>query len=172
MEIQKLTENSIKIKGKNASIVVDPSGKTEAEIIIATQPDSLLTLDKVEGQRLIISGPGEYEAGGISVTGKQLKSAMPAGRQGFMYQITEGSKIMLVSSDNISSVPDDEEFDALIVKVISDFKSDLLGPITRKCTVFYGSLNLASIKAENLENASKINLRKTQEVLGKTFLLS
>lgn len=165
MEIQKISTSCIKIKGKNASVVVDPSGKTDAEIIISTQPLDSLSIDKVEGHRLIISGPGEYEAGGISVTGKQQKS-------GFMYQIIESVKIMLVSSDNISAVADDEEFDALIVKVVSGFKDDLLGPITRKCTVLYGDLNLAVVKTEGVENATKINLRKAQEISGKTFLLT
>lgn len=171
MEIQKLSPTSIKIKGKAASIAVDPESKTDAEIIIATRPLESLALDKAENQRLIVSGPGEYEAGGISIAGKQQKSAMPAGRQGFIYQIFEGVKIMLVSSDNISQVPDDEEFDCLIIKVVTDFKDDTLGPISRKCTVLYGNLSLATIKSENSQDIQKINLKKTQEILGKTFLL-
>lgn len=165
MEIQKLSSSSIKIKGKNASIVVDPQVKTEAEIIIATQPLELLETEKVEGQRLTIFGPGEYEAGGISIAGKQEKN-------GFMYQILEGVKIMLVSSDNISQLPDDEEYDSLIIKVVSDFKDDSLGPISRKCTVLYGDLSLASIKSSDVQDASKINLKKTQEITGKVFLLN
>jgi hypothetical protein len=163
MEIQKLSPSSIRIKGSGASVVVDPTGKADAEIVIATLPLENVMLDKVVGKRLTISGPGEYEVGGVAVSGKQT-------REGIIYQITESSKILLSDSKNIPQIPDDEEYDCLVVKVTSSFKEDTLGPISRKCTVLYGDLNLADIKSENAEEPLKINLRKTQEVSGKTFL--
>ncbi len=163
MEISKLSDATIKIKGKNAAVVFDPTVKTDAEIVIATQPRESLAIDKVTDNRLIISGPGEYEVGGISVTGKEVKS-------GVMYQILEGSKILFVLSTDIESVPDDEEYDCLIVKIVGEFKEDALGPINSKCVVLYGDLSLATIKSENQEKATKINIKKTAEVQGKTFL--
>lgn len=164
MEISKLSESSIKLKGKNASVVVDPVGKVDAEIVIATQSVDSLSLDKVNGVRLIISGPGEYEVGGVSITGKQVAG-------GVMYHILEQSKIILVPSANVSSVPDDEEYDCVIVKVIGEFKDDTLGPINAKCVVLYGDTALATIKSENQEKATKVNIKKTAEVQGKTFIL-
>lgn len=163
MEITKLHESTIRIKGKNASVVIDPLVKCEAEVVIATQPVENLSLDKVSNMRLIISGPGEYEVGGISITGKDTKTGM-------MYQIHEQSKIIFVTSQEIASVPDDEEYDCLIVKVISEFKDDSLGPINAKCVILYGDVALATIKSENQEKISKVNIKKTAEISGKTFI--
>lgn len=165
MEISKLADASIKIKGKNASVVIDPASKVEAQIVIATVSQETLLLDKVEGVRLIISGPGEYEAGGIAVTGKKVKGEV-------FYQILEGSKIAFTTSSGISLIPDDEEYDCLIIKVTSQFTEDTLGSINRKCTVLYGDLNVATLKSENIEKAQKVNLKKTAEITGKIFLLS
>lgn len=163
MEISKISSSTIKIKGKNASLVIDPTSKVDAEIVITTIPAENLALDKVGGIRLIISGPGEYEVGGVSVTGKDVKT-------GVIYQILEGSKILFVLSSEISAVPDDEEYDCLIVKIVGEFKEDALGPINTKCVVLYGDLALATGKSENQENATKISLKKTAEISGKTFL--
>lgn len=164
MEISKISDSSLKIKGKNAAVVIDPTAKVDAEIVIAVQPLENLALDKVGNNRLIISGPGEYEAGGISVTGKDVGT-------GIMFQILENSKLLLVTSAEISSVPDDVEYDCLIVKIISEFKDDLLGPIHAKCVVLYGDLALATTtQSENVEKATKINTKKTAEIQGKTFI--
>ncbi|MBP6913354.1 MAG: hypothetical protein KBC00_01965 [Candidatus Levybacteria bacterium] len=165
MEISKLSDITIKIKGKNASIVLDPTVKVDAEIILATQSQDSLSIDKVSGTRLIVSGPGEYEVGGISITSKEVK-------EGILYYIYEQSRIAIATSASVVSIPDDEEFDCVIVKVIGEFKDDVLGPINSKCIVVYGDLALATIKSDNQETTAKINIKKTAEILGKTFILS
>lgn len=165
MEISKIGESSIKIKGKNASIVIDPTSKVDAQIVIVTKPEDTLALDKVEGVRLVISGPGEYEAGGVSVTGKKVSGGMT-------YQIQESNKIIFSTAASVSGIPDDEEFDCLIVEVTGAFKEDTLSSINRKCTVLFGDLALVDLKSENHEQAAKISLKKSAEVLGKIFLLS
>lgn len=165
MEILKISASSIKIKGKNAAIVIDPDSKIDAQIIIATQPIESLSSSLVEGERLIISGPGEYEAGGIGITGKSFKDHV-------IYTIFESVKIIFVRSDCIEAVPDDEEYDCVIVKAVSAFKDEILAPINTKCIVLYGDLTLADLKSENQEKVSKVNLKKVAEIQGKTFLLT
>lgn len=164
MEISKLNGISVKIKGKLASIIIDPLGKAEAEIVIATQDLDSLELSKVEGVRLVISGPGEYEVGGISISSKQLKT-------GVSYLILDSAKILFITSNELNEISDDEEFDAVLIKVVSPFSEDALGPIHTKCTVLYGNTELAAIKSEDSERATKINLKKTAEIQGKIFIL-
>lgn len=162
MEISKVDKNSIKIKGKSASILINPVGKQEADIIIATAAPETLDISKVTGVRLIISGPGEYEAGGISISVKK-------GKDGTAYTIIEGSRILFTTSAGLKNVSGDDEYDGVIIQVTSEFSDDLLDPINTKCAVLYGDLNLAKTKPE-AENATKINLKKTSEIQGKTFL--
>lgn len=165
MEIQLISPDSIKIKGKNASVVFDPSSKTEAEIVIATKAVDTLSLDKVSNSRLVISGPGEYEAGGISVSGKRVKDKV-------IYTLFESLKIAVVNSEVVKDLPDDEDFDAVIVHVDSAFSDEVLGPISSKCTILYGDLAQATIKSENTEKTNKVSLKKVSEITGKTFLLT
>lgn len=164
MEISLVGSDSVKIKGKNASVVFDPIGKVDAEIIIATKPLDALMIDKVEGVRLVISGPGDYEAGGISVSGKSQKGHA-------FYTLTENMKIAFVDSAVANLLPDDEDFDAVIVHVTDAFSDEVLNPISAKTIVLYGDLALATVKSENSEKIAKINLKKSSEVQGKTFLL-
>jgi hypothetical protein len=165
MEISKLSESTIKIKGKNASIVIDPTVKVDAEIILVTQPEDNFSIDKVSGTRLIVSGPGEYEVGGIGITSKEVKD-------GILYYVYEQSRIAIATSISVASIPDDEEFDCVIVKIIGEFKDDVLGPINSKCIVIYGDVALATITSGNQETTTKINIKKTAEISGKTFILS
>ncbi len=164
MEISLINKTSVKLKGKNASVVIDPTSKADAEIVITTKAIDSLSLDKVEGVRLIISGPGEYEAGGISVTGKTAKGQI-------LYQIIESSRIMFVTSDSISQVPDDEEYDCLLIEVMGELKEDSFASINSKCVVLFGDLATVTIKREAQEKTSKVNLRKTADIAGKVFLL-
>ncbi|MGE5042064.1 MAG: hypothetical protein ACM3IJ_04120 [Candidatus Levyibacteriota bacterium] len=162
MEVSK-SGTSVKLKGKNASLVIDPTSKAEAEIVIATAAPDSLVLDKVEGKRLVIAGPGEYEVGGISVTGITTKN-------GIIYQILDGTKVMFAPSSAISQVPDDEDFDCLLVKVVGELSKDALGPINTKCVILFG--DTAGHSLGEVENAPKINLKKTAEIAGKTFVIA
>lgn len=164
MEISFIAPDSLKIKGKNASVVFDPGGKADAEIVVATKPLDALSFEKVNGVRLIISGPGDYEAGGISVSGKSQKGQV-------IYTITEGMKIAFSDSKTADLLPDDEQYDAVIIHVTDAFLDETLSSVSAKTILLYGDLSLATVKSENTEKAAKVNLRKTSEVQGKTFLL-
>lgn len=165
MEIGLSSPNSVKLKGKNATLITDPTTKVDADIIIATQPLDSLNEAALANVRLIISGPGEYEAGGIGVTGKDTKGEL-------LYHIFDNSKIMFTTSNGIKSVPDDEEYDALLIKVIGVVKEDDFASINAKCVVLYGDIEQAAVNGENVEKTSKVSLKKTAEITGKVFLLS
>lgn len=165
MEISKVNSASVKLKGKNASVVVDPSVKIDAEIVILTNPSDTSSVEKVEGKRLIIAGPGEYEVGGVSITGRASKG-------GTTYLLLEQSKVLLTLSSAIAHVPDDEEFDCLLIKINGELSKDSLGPINAKCVVLFGDVALSKMKLDDVETSAKISLKKTAEIQGKTFVIS
>ncbi len=69
MEITALAAHSLKLKGKHAALFVNPLDKTSsynAAIILGNSPKSSL---KIRDDVVTISGPGEYEAAGITMTG-------------------------------------------------------------------------------------------------------
>jgi len=73
MEIVPLTKVSVKIKGKRASLIIDPDNtlrsKNEADAVVLLNRKNEFDTTKIEGFRAILQGPGEYEVGGIKISG-------------------------------------------------------------------------------------------------------
>lgn len=71
MEIKLLNKKTVYIKGKKESILVNPSvedkEKNGARIVIFTQDD--LSKADLEGDKVLINGPGEYEIAGVEING-------------------------------------------------------------------------------------------------------
>lgn len=67
MEISLVSKTSLRIKGKNAVIAIDPQDKTEvnAALVFSIPQEKIDTT----GADVVIAGPGEYETGGIKITG-------------------------------------------------------------------------------------------------------
>lgn len=73
MEIAVLPKNALKLKGKQTTLVVNPSDKAtpySGAILLgpAVKPSSM--------DGVVISGPGEYEVGGIKISGTREGSDM------------------------------------------------------------------------------------------------
>lgn len=98
MEVSLQSTNSLKIRGKHASLFVNPQDKTAtynmAILLANPTPASLKIRDDV----VIIDGPGEYEAGGIKVSGiKSDKSTV--------YSITiDNIEVVLGNRDALEKV--------------------------------------------------------------------
>ena len=69
MEIALLNPNSIRIKGKQGSIIVNPAQKVPEANGFIVFGGAKIDHAKVNEGSVIISGPGEYEFSGIKVTG-------------------------------------------------------------------------------------------------------
>jgi hypothetical protein len=69
MEISVQDKNSLKIRGKHSAVYINPQDKTanyNMAILIGSPAKSSL---KIKDDVVVIDGPGEYEAGGIKVSG-------------------------------------------------------------------------------------------------------
>ena len=79
MDIYFLGFTAVRIRGKRASLVIDPFSKettgakferTEADaILVSTKNSSRTSLVQVSNARVVIDGPGEYEVGGVTILG-------------------------------------------------------------------------------------------------------
>lgn len=79
MDIIYLGHSSFRIKGKNVTIVTDPYDSTKVGLKFPKVDANIVTIShdhddhnlpaQVEGDPKIISGPGEYEIGGVSIFG-------------------------------------------------------------------------------------------------------
>ena len=69
MDIALLPKNSLKIKIKKTSIMVDPNKempKTDTDAVIALNGN--IDESRVNGYRVLINGAGEYEVGGLKIS--------------------------------------------------------------------------------------------------------
>jgi len=116
MEISRLSENAVKIKGKTVVIGIDPTagkGPIDAAVLLnrSLSPKEIIT----DGDPLIINGPGEYEIKGIKMSGLGKKNdivysaridnirvcCMNASALPKTKDILEECEIVLINADNI-----------------------------------------------------------------------
>ncbi len=97
MEIKLLNKNSFYIKGKKETVLVNPSAedkeKISSRVIIFTNED--LGGHDLEGDKVLMNGPGEYEVNGVEVNGfngEDGNTVYKVGIDGFMLVIIGGLK--------------------------------------------------------------------------------
>lgn len=87
MEIVLLPKNAVKLKGKQTTMVVEPvDGSTPFQAALFLNGEG-----RQIGDGVGISGPGEYEIGGIKVSGQKSS-------EGYVYSLTIDDMDVLVGS--------------------------------------------------------------------------
>jgi hypothetical protein len=69
MEIALIPPQSVRIKGKQASFVINPIGKVSGVNGIFVFGKEPIDMSKVEEETIVLQGPGEYELGGVKISG-------------------------------------------------------------------------------------------------------
>lgn len=69
MEISLLSPQSVRVKGKQGALVVNPSGKVSNVSAIVSFEGMQVDKTKVDEGIVVLKGPGEYEVAGIKVSG-------------------------------------------------------------------------------------------------------
>lgn len=139
MEVVLLSPASIKIKGKKSSLVVDPHGvKTAADtILLLKDKTSEVDKAKIEGLRLSIKGPGEYEVQGIKISAERENNSL-------FYNITiDGIEVLLASAHALSrasnkSIVEAKDYQMLVLNLDSEIESSVIAKISPKVVIFYG----------------------------------
>lgn len=154
MEITRLSQNSIKVKGKQASVVINPekSIKTSADAVLFSSSDaSISNANGIEGQRLIIHGPGEYEIGGIKIR------AYP-GAQNVIYSLQIDSlDVLFCSAPDIAKAQDAIKESHCVV-IAADEKADAsaITKLSPQVVVLYGEKAEESAKALGKESVTPV----------------
>ncbi len=161
MDIAKVGEKSLRIKSKNASFIINPEKKIEEEIVILTEkPQDYSQF----GDNIVISGPGEYEAAGVSIKGDSSDG-------GIAYDFLEdGQRLVVLSNPKVAKSKDVE--DASAVAVFLGDTPDNLSDLTAELVVVIGPETSLPADRENIKKTDKINLKKTEEYKGFLVHLS
>lgn len=158
MEIILLSKSSLKIKGKRASVVLDPDssikGKIAADgIIVFPNVDSDTT--KVEEWRVCIRGGGEYEVGGIKISG--VKNG-----KHFAYKLfVDGISVACASFDSLEGLRDALSGQHILVLSVSE-KVDLslIATLEPRIVILYGEKAGEIPQKDDVVKASKFVITK------------
>lgn len=144
IEITLLDKNSlspIKIRGKKTALVVNPTVKTSADAVLLLGAEESFSPEKVENQRLVIEGPGEYEISGVKIT------SFGRGRDLAYEILLDGVDIFLGTSKTIEKVHDAKrECEVLILRADSVVDQSFITALSPKIIVFCGEQAQASAK--------------------------
>jgi hypothetical protein len=160
VDIAILGENSLRLKGKKVAFIVDPEKgmpKTSADaVILLNDGNNNVDISRVTDSRLIITGPGSYEVGGIKVSG--LKTP-----KGIVYRILIDDITTILGSSTDTKVEGYDVCQVAIVNTTNDFSESYVTALEPKITVLYGDKKDESAKklgAENVSTVTKITILK------------
>lgn len=175
MDIVILDTNFVRIKGKSASLVVDPQtakskSKVAGDAVVCLKDADAVNFSNIENYRVIIKRPGEYEVNGIMVTGK--KSG-----EGIFYKIIiDNVNIILGKASNISEVLDKiDSCQILLLNVDTDeIGQSVIGSLEPGYAVLYGEKSLEGAKSlgkKDLTPVAKFTLTKEKLQEGATEIV-
>lgn len=151
MEIALLSKNALRIKGKNAVLVVDPQEKHEANAALVFS----IPVSKINpvGSEVIINGPGEYETGGVKITG--VKS-----EQDLVYSLSVDSvSVLLGKVSTLEKLQTKlKEANILVVNCDNIVDASFITSLVTNVLLLYGEKAAEvgkSIGGENVVKASK-----------------
>jgi len=149
MEVSLIPQDTIKIKGKHSVVLVNPvllKNKTTANAVLLLRKHPEFHANNIiESQPLRIEGPGEYEIGGIKITGVKASD-------GFYYIIHVDSLDILTGTSSSLSQTKDTPKECQIIILMSDsaISQSHLAALDANAIIFYGAH-----AAENLKSLGK-----------------
>ncbi|MFH1186968.1 MAG: hypothetical protein V1697_02205 [Candidatus Levyibacteriota bacterium] len=157
MEITYLENKSLRIRSKKTSFIIDPNGdisKTPADFILLLK-NKTYDLKKVTDYRLIIAGSGEYEIGGIKISGKK------AGDDFVYSMVIEKTELIIGRADAISKMPDKaKEHEVAILNTDTVLSESIITIIEPRIAILYGENIEESIKALGKDSSSVQKTKK------------
>ncbi len=121
MDITFTNKDTIKLAGKSATIVLNPSGEVRADLLLFTSPAT-----KIAAERSF-SGPGEYEVMGTMVDGIEIDEANT------IYSLV-ADDIHIIYGVELSAPLTDAQLEHMddvdiLILAVSDDKSDLMNKL-------------------------------------------
>lgn len=157
MEIAIVAPNCIKVKGKRASLVIDPSSALKAKLaadVVVLFNNKDLDVSKIEGSRAVIKGPGEYEIGGIKITG------FMSGEDVVYTLLVDGVQIVVAKSQTVEKIKEKVSGSQISLLLVTDtVDQSLLATLEPRIAVLYGDTvaeKTAGIDREIVTKSAKV----------------
>jgi len=152
VDIAIVGKNSIKLKGKQATFIVDPTkemSKTVSDAIILLNGSRNVDVSRVTDFRIIINGPGGYEVGGVKISGTKTT-------KGILYRLSIDDISIILGSAADAKMEDFNVCQVAVVNTSNDFNESFATALEAKITILYGDKKVESAKALGAESVSLI----------------
>lgn len=154
MEIAKVGALSLKIRGKNATLGINPTDKS-------MEVNAVLLLGKHAGIKLsdgavLIDGPGEYEVGGIKISG------ITAGTETVYSLIVDDVSIIIGNLSVLSKAQTKlQEANIVLVQAETVLDATFITGFTPSVVLFYGEKASDTIKTFEKEGIQELTKFQT-----------
>lgn len=156
MEIALLTKSGLRIKGKQATIAIDPIDKTayEAILLLSRTPEEVTKQEDA----IVVTGAGEYEVGGIKIGCMRADSDL-------VYSITvDGVEVLVGKLDVLEKMQHKlKEHQIVVVNCIAEGSASFITSLAENVVMFYGEKAKeisASFGKENVKEMAKYSSTK------------
>jgi L-ascorbate metabolism protein UlaG (beta-lactamase superfamily) len=122
MEIYWLGHGCFRLKGRDATVITDPTapttgykiGKLPANIVTISrdQPENSY-LQAIQGEPKVLTGPGEYEIAGVLITGVRTEREPAGGKNRNVAFVMDIDDVRICHLGNIAEVPNSDDAEAL-----------------------------------------------------------
>lgn len=153
MDISIIGKNSIKIKGKEATFVVDPSRempKTPADAVILLNGSDNIDISRATDFRIVISGPGGYEVGRAKISGTTTP-------KGTLYRLFIDGITVILGRASETKAEGFSSCQVLVINTDSEFNESSITSLEPKIVALYGDKKVESAKTIGAENVSTVN---------------
>lgn len=151
MEVQLISGNCIKIKSKKVTVIIDPSStiqKTDADAVVSLEKD--FDTKKVNGYRVVVTGPGEYEVAGLKISGVKANGDLV-----FVLSSDNTNAIVAKASSLKTSLSEKlDEYKIAIINADADLNESVVTAMEPRAVVLYGLKAKEGAKTLGKENSS------------------
>lgn len=153
MDVNFLSQNSIKIKSKRATVVIDPQkeiSKTSADCVIVTNDSS--DISRVSESRLLVEGPGEFEVGGLKITGISF------GDKTAYVLNADGTEVLVIKASVVEKTTGvNRDYPILILNADSSLNQSLITSLEPRLVILYGEKAKEGAKVLGRESVSVVS---------------
>lgn len=135
VDVSILSKNSIKIKGKSSSFVIDPQAtiqKVSGDAIVFLKEEDESGVARVTDFRVVIKGSGEYEVGGARILVTNAFGNLLCSLN------VDGLSILLARTSALLKLQETGEYNILVLNVDSDFKDPMVTSFSPSAVILYG----------------------------------
>ncbi|MCL5970703.1 MAG: hypothetical protein M1450_04355, partial [Patescibacteria group bacterium] len=162
MEISIIDKNSLKIKTKKSTFIINPSAtmqKTPADAVLFIDQNEK-NIDKVTDYRLLIDGQGEYEIGGTKISGIKVDEKI------VYSMLADGIETVIGKVSVLNKLSDKfQETSVAVLDLDDDLAEILVTTIEPRIALIYGQkieegLKVLGKDLQSVEKIKKININE------------